>query len=90
VVVSSVGTAVDGLLRNRAFGVSLYLSDLIKTITAVAGVAFADPAITEALAGLDYAPMSTDSYGNLVIDTSQVVTKSSDSDAVTITVTTSI
>lgn len=78
VVRLAVQTAIDGLLKNRSFGVSLYLSDITDTVLAVDGVYYANPTIVGYLNPDDPSITLTtklDSYGNLIIAQSEVVTK---------------
>jgi hypothetical protein len=78
---ASVSTAVDGILRDRAFGKDLFVSDIMKVVEAVEGVAFANVMIDGSTTIL--APtISTDlldSTGNLVIGDGAVITKDSGS-----------
>jgi hypothetical protein len=78
VVRLAVQTALDGLLKNRAFGVSLYRSDITETVLAVEGVSYVNPSIDGYLDPDNPSVTLTtkiDSYGNLIIDLSEVVTK---------------
>jgi hypothetical protein len=72
-------SAVDGVLKNRLFGESLYLSEITDTLLAVAGVAFVNPAITGYTTSDDPTPQTAkiDTYGNLICLSSEVVTKDS-------------
>lgn len=77
VVSAGVQTAVDGLLRDRLFGESLYVSDLDTEVRDnVAGVVFVNPVI----AGWNDAnevlqTEGLDGDGNLIIQASEVITK---------------
>lgn len=79
VVRLAVETAIDGILKGRQFGASLYRSEITETCLAVAGVSHVNPTIN----GYTVAGSATiqtdklDGYGNLVIDESEVVTKNS-------------
>lgn len=78
VVRLAVQSAVDGILKNRLFGASLYRSSITDTVLAVAGVAYVNPVITGYYtADSPTTPLTTklDSFGNLVILDSEVVTK---------------
>lgn len=73
---ASVDTVVDGVLRDREFGASLYLSDLYIPIRAVAGVFFVNVTIQGYLDSLDALQTGKlDIEGNLVIEKTEVVTK---------------
>ena len=71
-------TIVDGVLMGRAFGLSLYVSDLIEPLDVVTGVHF----VNATIAG--YRPVGNpsiftdllDTSGNLIIASNQVVTLS--------------
>lgn len=78
VVESNVLTAVDGILRDRKFGESLYVSKVYDTIRAnVAGLAFLNVEVTGTTpSGF------TDADGNVIVDAGHIITKG------TITVTT--
>lgn len=75
---ASAATVVDGILRDRAFGASLFLSDLVEPLRALAGVAF----VNVTLEG--YRPVGSlvvlndklDTDGNLVVRDSEVITLS--------------
>jgi len=67
---TSVGAAVDGLLRNRAFGSALYISDIENVVRSVSGVVFSNVSITGPGGKLD-------ASGNLVVLDSEVITKGS-------------
>lgn len=77
VTAAEVNTAINGLLRDRSFGASLFVSDLHDVITLVEGVSFAnvtiqghtDPA-TDTLTAV-----RLDGSGNLIVETSEVVTR---------------
>jgi hypothetical protein len=77
VTASEVDTAISGILRDRRFGVSLYESDIHDAILLVPGVSFAnvdiqgyvDP-VTSTLSAV-----RSDVDGNLIILTSEVITK---------------
>lgn len=74
---SEVATAVDGVLRDRRFGVSLFVSDLVDIILLVEGVSFVNVKI---LGHTDPATNTLttdrlDSDGNLVILSSEVISK---------------
>lgn len=72
--------ALDGLLKNRLFGASLYRSTITDTLLEVDGVAFVNPTISGYYTADSPSTIQTsqlDSYGNLIIDDSQVITKQS-------------
>lgn len=80
VVRLAVQSAVDGILKNRLFGASLYRSSITDTVLAVAGVAYVNPVITGYYTSdSPSTPLTTklDSFGNLIILDSEVVTKAS-------------
>lgn len=74
---TAVETAIDGVLRDRAFGKDLFISDLMAVIGKVEGVAFAnvviDGYITTTVTTV--ATDRLDDSGNLIIDDSEVITK---------------
>jgi len=74
-------TAIDGVLKDREFGVSLYVSDLMDVILAVEGVSFANVTISgyTTLLSSTLQTDKLDSDGNLVIEESEVITKTPDS-----------
>lgn len=78
VVESNVLTAVDGILRDRKFGESLYVSKVYDTIRQnVAGIGFLNVEVTGT------SPSGyTDANGNVIMDAGHIITKG------TITVTT--
>lgn len=74
---AAVASAVDGILKDRAFGASLYLSDfdIIKT-KLVAGIAF----MNVTLAGYNnedkvFGTDKLDANGNLIVKSTEVITK---------------
>jgi hypothetical protein len=77
VTAAAISSVVDGVLRDRSFGVSLYLSDFCQVIdTSVAGLAFLNVAISgyndkDGLLLSD----KLDGNGNLIIKESEVITK---------------
>jgi hypothetical protein len=78
VVRTAVLSAMDGLLKDREFGVSLYVSDITNTVLPVAGVSYVNVTIDGYLDPLDPAVTLTakiDAFGNLIIDTSEVISK---------------
>jgi hypothetical protein len=70
VVRTAVEAEIDGILRDRVFGGSLYELDIERVVEAVAGVRFANISITGPLNKLD-------ADGNLIIAASEVITKGS-------------
>lgn len=74
---ASVSAAVDGVLRDRKFGQSLYISDLINVIRVLNGVLFVNVDIAGAVVGGSTFVSQLDSSGNLIITTGQVITKGS-------------
>jgi len=77
VTASEVETAVDGILRDRRFGVGLYVSDLIDVVLLIGGVSFVNVDIIghiDPITSLTN-PDRVDPDGNLVIDASEVITK---------------
>ena len=76
----AVESVLDNLLKNRLFGSSLYRSEITDGALTVAGVAFVNPIIVGYLtADSPVIPLTTklDSFGNLIILDSEVVTKDS-------------
>lgn len=77
VTAAEVATAVDGILRDRSFGTNLYESDLNDVILLISGVSFVNVTInghTDPVTS-NLSVDKLDSSGNLIIDSSQVVTK---------------
>ena len=66
---SAAEAVVDGVLRGRKFGKSLYITDLSTPLRAIAGVSFANVTLTDSGGG------TLDGNGNLIITASQVITK---------------
>lgn len=77
VVKATVATVLDGVLRNRQFGASLYVSELSDAVsTAVDGLAFLNITINGYRDPLGvFQTDKLDSNGNLIIANSEVVTK---------------
>ena len=77
VTASEVATAVDGILRDRRFGVGLYVSDLVDVILLIEGVSFVNVDILGHIDPITSATNSSrvDTDGNLVIEDSEVITK---------------
>lgn len=77
VVSAAVQTVVDGILRDRAFGASLYVSDLdVEVKDNVEGVAFVNSVISGWNdADSVFQTTELDSNGNLIILPSEVITK---------------
>ena len=77
VTATAISAAVDGILRDRDFGASMYLSDFCQVIdTAVAGLAFLNVTIR----GYNdkdetFLTDKLDANGNLIIEASEVITK---------------
>lgn len=81
---ASARSIVDGILRDRAFGNSLYVSDIVEPLSLLTGVVFVNVTIQ------GYRPTGqginvdkVDSDGNLIISNSEVITLSLDDLAVT-------
>lgn len=74
---AGVEAAVDGLLRGRPFGLSLYVSDIWDVVRQVPGVSFANIEIlghtTATDSVIDNGKLDVD--GNLIIDVGEVLTK---------------
>ncbi len=85
---STATTVVDSILRDRSFGVSLYVSDLYTPLSAITGVAFCNVTI------VGYRPTGSlviladkkDAQGNLIIDANEVITLSQPDFLVTVEV----
>lgn len=77
VTATEVSTALDGILRDRRFGVSLFVSDIVDIVLLIDAVSFVnvtvqghtDP-VTSTLTSVN-----VDIDGNLIIDDSEVITK---------------
>lgn len=76
---AAVVAAMDGLLKSRAFGASLYHSDVVSTCLAVAGVSYVNVDILGYLNGVTLLTDLLDGStpANLVINSNRVVTKGS-------------
>lgn len=68
VIKTSVEAAIDGILRDRKFGIGLFESDLITLINDLDGVGFVNTTV-------DSPQELLDADGNIVISASQVLTK---------------
>lgn len=79
VVRTSVEAVIEGVLRDRQFGASLFESDLDTQILAVEGAAFANVRIQGHLDtdGVTTVTSKLDSDNNLIIEESEVVTRGS-------------
>jgi hypothetical protein len=74
---TAISTAVDGILRDRDFGASMYLSDFCQVIdTSVAGLAFLNVTI-KGYNDKDgtFLTDKLDGNGNLIINATEVITK---------------
>lgn len=78
----SVEAVIDGVLRDRAFGADLYVSDLVCAAREVEGVFFVNITIDGHDDGMSVSTLKLDAEGNLIIDETEVITKG------TVTVTT--
>lgn len=79
---AAVVSAIDGLLKKRAFGDSLYVSDVSATGLSVSGTAYVNVNILGYQNGALVDAGLLDAEGNLIIDDNRVITKG------TVTVTT--
>ncbi len=70
-------TAIDGVLRNRTFGSSLYVSKIVDAVLAVEGVVFSNVVIDGHfdIDGTTVLGTKLDASGNLIVPSSEVVTK---------------
>lgn len=77
VVKTAVSTAIEGILRDRAFGSNLYTSDIVEVVAFVSGVGFVNINIVGFLAPDDITTLVSklDSSGNLIISAKEVITK---------------
>jgi hypothetical protein len=78
-------TAIDALLRDREFGVDLYISEIVNAILAVEGVAFVNVQISgykTVSGGTTVYTDKLDSSGNLIVDDTEVITKRTAEDIV--------
>ncbi len=74
---AAVSAAVDGVLRARAFGATLYVSELNDAVKSVQGVSYYNVSILGYL-GTDGTTVLTDkldTQGNLTVTEGQIVTK---------------
>lgn len=74
----AVETVVDAVLRDRSFGDHLRTSEVVDAVTAVRGVAFVNVTVDGYYSpptGVTLLTSKLDSDGNLVIETSEVITK---------------
>lgn len=77
-VKTTVEAAIEGVLRDRQFGVDLYESDLDDVILEVEGVAFVNARIDGHVGtGGSTSVSNLDSDGNLIVDDSEVITRGS-------------
>lgn len=74
---TAVGAAVDALLRDRPFGQSLYRDNVHRKVSGIAGVDFVNVTIVGfyAVDGVSVDTTGIDADGNLIITSSQVITK---------------
>lgn len=72
---ATVSSTIDGVLRDRKFGASLYVSDLINPIRAIFGVAFVNVAILGHVVSNSTDVSKLDASGNLIISSTEVITK---------------
>lgn len=78
VVKTAVVAAIEGVLRDRQFGVSLYESDLDDVILEVEGVAFVNARIDGHIGtGGSTSISNLDADGNLILSDSEVITRGS-------------
>jgi len=74
---AAVSAASDGLLKDRAFGASLYRSDVVSTCLAIPGVSYVNVTISGFQNGLTVDSGLLDAEGNLIINNNRVITKGS-------------
>ena len=84
VIKTAVIAAIEGVLRDRKFGVALHESDLDDVILEIEGVAFVNARISGHLTATGTSITRLDADGNLIIPNSEVITRGS------ITVTTEV
>ena len=74
---TSTESAIDGVLRDREFGVDLFISDLTSAILAIEGVSFTNVIISgyTTIANTSTQVDKLDVNGNLIIEPSDVLTK---------------
>jgi len=77
VTTAAVIAALDGLLKNRSFGSSLYRSDVVATCLAVPGVGYVNVTILGYQTGAVVLTDLQDTEGNLIINNNRVITKGS-------------
>lgn len=75
VTTATAEAAINAVLRDRAFGASLYQSALWDAVTSMAGVVFANVEILGHLVGNVLNTDKLDSDGNLLISSTEVVTR---------------
>ena len=73
---TAVEAAIDGVLRDREFGVDLFRSDLHAAILVIEGVSFTNVTISGHTTTVDTTLQTDklDADGNLIIDSSNVIT----------------
>lgn len=78
IVSASAKTIVDSVLRDRAFGTSLYVSDLVEPLSALSGIAYVNVSILghRPTGSLTIETGKVDIDGNLIIEDSEVITLS--------------
>jgi len=77
VTAAAVIAALDGLLKDRTFGSSLYRSDVVSTCLGVSGVGYVNVVISGYQDGAVVIVSTLDSEGNLIINDNRVITKGS-------------
>lgn len=75
IISATAKAVVEGILRNREFGKSLYISDIICEIKELPGVSFDNTTIDGYLDGSDILTDKLDANGNLIISDTEVITK---------------
>ena len=76
-VTATATSVLNGILRGRAFGDSLYISDLLCDIKDLSGVSFANIVIDGFIKNSLTDASKLDEDGNLIIEDNEVITKGS-------------
>lgn len=81
VMTAAVNVVVDNVLQGRRFGQSLYITDISDPLKALDGIAFVNVTISQwrtPASTTEYVTTGIDADGNLIIGSSQVITKDLD------------
>jgi len=75
IIAASAQAVVDSILKGRAFGQSLYVSELTCAIQDIIGVDFDNVTIVGHLSGSNTITTKLDANGNLIINNNEIITK---------------